>query len=789
MPNRLIDSQSLYLRKHAHNPIDWWPWCDEAIALARRENRPIFLSIGYSSCHWCTVMEGEAFSDPAIAAYLNAHFVPIKVDREERPDIDSIYMQALQMMVGQGGWPLNVVLAPADLVPFYGGTYFPVEPRYGRPGFLQVLQALYSHYHDNSEQVAAIRAQIFAQLQQSAALGDRTEATDDPADAARTDPANSKLASTDPTSTDPANPNPARTDPARTDPANTDPASTDPASTDPASTNSEMGADLDPGAIADVATGLATVAAVIRDSRPGPQFPNIPYAIAALHQWRDGAKPLGSTDPFLPVDPADPLAGDRQRGLNLALGGIFDHVGGGFHRYAVDPTWTVPHFEKMLYDNGQILEYLAQLWAAGIHEPAFGRAIAETVNWLRREMTDPAGCFYAAQDADSFATPDQPLPEEGAFYCWTYDELVACLGQEGVEALATAFDITPQGNFEGAIVLQRTAAGGLKAAVSDRLDALFAQRYGILKTTVTRVVPVTTNDAAQTYTGPGRIPPVTDPKAIVAWNALAISGLARTAAVLRRTEDLDLAIAAAEFCLRHQWQGDRLYRLSYDGTPAVLAQSEDYALLIKALLDLQQACVVLGRSGDRWHQAARDLQTQFDAQLWSSTQGGYYNAVAPVPSRGGSHPETSSAPIIRERSYIDSATPAANGIAIANLVRLFILDQDPTQLDRAGTGLLAFRRVLQEMPRACPSLWIALDWFQHPIGVRTTPEIAAELGRLFLPTVMITLCEDLPSGAIALVCTGMTCQEPARDRAHLAAQLSAALDQRSGNDKVLRMTS
>ncbi|HEY9300504.1 MAG TPA: DUF255 domain-containing protein, partial [Phormidium sp.] len=278
MVNRLAQSQSLYLRKHAENPIDWWPWCDEALETARNENKPIFLSIGYSSCHWCTVMEGEAFSDRAIAEYMNSHFIPVKVDREERPDIDSIYMQTLQMMTGQGGWPLNVFLTPDERVPFYGGTYFPVEPRYGRPGFLEVLQAIRRFYDTEKGKVEAFKAEILGNLQQTAALSGVT-----------------------------------------------------------AELNREI-----------FQKGLEINTGIVAGHNPGPSFPMIPYAELALRGTR-----------FNFESKYDSKQVCTQRGLDLALGGIYDHVAGGFHRYTVDATWTVPHFEKMLYDNGQIVEYLA----------------------------------------------------------------------------------------------------------------------------------------------------------------------------------------------------------------------------------------------------------------------------------------------------------------------------------------------------------------------------------------------------------------------------------------------
>ncbi|WP_008308489.1 thioredoxin domain-containing protein [Leptolyngbya sp. PCC 6406] len=721
MANHLADSRSLYLRKHAENPIDWWPWCDEAITLARREQRPIFLSVGYSSCHWCTVMEGEAFSDAAIAAYMNAQFVPIKVDREERPDLDSIYMQALQMMTGHGGWPLNIFLAPDDLVPFYGGTYFPVEPKYGRPGFLQVLQALRRFYDTEPEKVGAVKGEILETLHQGTVLG----------------------------------------------------------------TTGLLTSEL-------LLRGLEESARILIPRDQGTCFPMIPYASTALRSLR-----------FAPTADGlrDVSALCQQRGLALALGGIFDQVAGGFHRYTVDPTWTVPHFEKMLYDNGQIVEYLADLWSAGYREPAFDRAIHQTVQWLQREMTAPAGYFYAAQDADSFTTATEAEPEEGAFYVWTYGELAAALTPAELVALTEQFTVTPAGNFEGKIVLQRRIPGVLNAALEGTLAKLFAIRYGQPPDTLETFPPARNNGEAKGQSWPGRIPAVTDTKLIVAWNSLMISGLARAAAVMGQQDDgqqdygqqdygemvgvtsprgLDqppwvIAVRAAEFILQHQWRGgpdqggpgqDRQFqRLNYDGEPAVPAQSEDYALFIKALLDLHQAALAwpggaLGRAAD-WLAQAQRLQAEFDQALWAPA-GGYYNTVA----RGDL--------LVQERSYQDNATPAANGIAIANLVRLSLLTADLTYRDRADQALQAFSSIMEQMPRACPSLFAALDWFHHGTLVRTRADQIPVLLQQYCPTAVFQLDPDLPPDTVGLVCEGLFCKEPARSWEQLQAQLQVS---------------
>ncbi|NMF62064.1 thioredoxin domain-containing protein [Brasilonema octagenarum] len=684
MTNRLAQAKSLYLRKHAENPIDWWSWCDEALATAKAQNKPIFLSIGYSSCHWCTVMEGEAFSNLAIAEYMNANFLPIKVDREERPDIDSIYMQALQMMSGQGGWPLNVFLTPDDLIPFYAGTYFPVEPRYGRPGFLQVLQAIRHYYDTEKQDLSERKAAIVESLLTSAVLQSDgiTESQD-----------------------------------------------------------KEL-----------LHKGWETSTSIITPNQYGNSFPMIPYAELALR----GSRFLfpGSAWERSQYD------GNKvctQRGLDLALGGIYDHVAGGFHRYTVDHTWTVPHFEKMLYDNGQIVEYLANLWSAGVQEAAFERAIATTVQWLKREMTAPSGYFYAAQDADSFTTPTEVEPEEGAFYVWSYSELQQLLTPEELTELQQQFTVTPDGNFESQNVLQRRNAGKLSQTLESTLAKLFAVRYGAAPESVETFPPARNNQEAKTENWKGRIPAVTDTKMIVAWNSLMISGLARAYAVFQQPEYLELAAKAANFILDNQFVDGRFYRLNYEGQVTVLAQSEDYAFFIKALLDLHSS------SGEQknWLEKAITIQEEFHEYLWSVELGGYHNTSS----------DASQDLIVRERSYVDNATPSANGVAIANLVRLALVTDNLHYLDLAEQGLKAFRSVMSRAPQACPSLFTALDWYRNCTLIRTTAEQIHSINSMYLPSTAFVEISKLPEGSIGLVCQGLKCLAPAESLEKLLQQV------------------
>jgi uncharacterized protein YyaL (SSP411 family) len=685
MTNRLADSQSLYLRKHAENPIDWWPWIPAALAAARGSDRPIFLSIGYSSCHWCTVMEGEAFSDAAIADYMNAHFIPIKVDREERPDLDNIYMQALQVMAGQGGWPLNVFLDPHSLIPFYGGTYFPVQPRYGRPGFLQLLQAIRDYYDTKKEQLSQQQEKLQEILAATLQLGD--------------------------------------------------------------------GGKIDPDFLPQ---GLAAAVPVVSRMSVGQQFPMIPYAQLTLQAAR------------WPDRETDARKRATERGMDLVLGGIFDHVGGGFHRYTVDPTWTVPHFEKMLYDNGQILEFLANLWAEGIQDAAVERAVRLTVQWLEREMTAPQGYFYAAQDADSFATPEEAEPEEGDFYVWRLEELKDSLSSEELAALDGAFFLSEAGNFgdrPGYNVLQRIQEGALDPVAEQALANLFAIRYGQLPSD-TPFPPARDAAEAKSKDWLGRIPPVTDTKMIVAWNSLTISGLARAATVFQQPHYLDLAVRAATVILQAQRSPEgHLLRVNYDGSPAIAAKSEDYALLVKALLDVQQATLLQSPpESQAWLTAAIALQSEMDERLWDTEGGGYFVTAT----------EDATEFILREKDYQDNATPSANGMAIANLVRLSALTGNLAYLDRAERGLNALSSILQKYPRACPSLLSGLDAFYNSVQVKVHSEVLASLLTGFWPTATFSVESLADTLGVGLVCLGMECLEPATTAEQLLQQLRQA---------------
>ncbi len=685
MPSRLAQCQSLYLQKHADNPVDWWYWCDDAISTARQENRPIFLSIGYSSCHWCTVMEREAFSDEAIAHYLNSHFIPIKVDRDERPDLDSHYMQALQLMIGQRGWPLNIFLTPDDLIPFYAGTYFPIEARYGKPAFLKVLESLHNLYEQDWNKLASITAQVSTALQSS---------------------------------------------------------------TEPTGMTGLSQALL--------YQGLIESGKVLIPSVAGTSFPMIPYAQTVLQ----GSRLVLKTE-------FDLYQLCQQRSLDLSLGGIFDHVGGGFHRYTVDPTWTVPHFEKMLYDNGLILAFLSEMVVVESRtqkSPALELAIRLTVEWLEREMTAPSGYFYAAQDADSY-TEREGEPQEGAFYLWSKTDLTSLLDPTELTALKGVFLIPPGGNFEGLTVLQRqdsSAKHPLSAIVHQGLTTLYRTRYGQDTVDRCRPFPTAANaHVAKTYDWPGRIPPVTDTKLIVAWNALTISGLAKAATALLQPRYLSLAMKAAHFILEHQWIDQRCHRLNYGGQATVLAQAEDYAFFTQALLDIQQACLAFEDycHQDRdWFNQAVEVQGEQDEWFWSESFGGYRSTAKQGQCASSDGQDEM---LGQERSYRDTAMPSVNGVAIANLVRLSLLSENLNYLNRAEQTLNAFSGLMAKETLACPSLFQGLDWFYNGALLKISETLAPKFFEEYLPTIVVAIAPELPSGSVGLICQGTTCLEPA----------------------------
>jgi uncharacterized protein len=664
--NLLRHETSPYLLQHADNPVHWRPWGPAALEEARTEKKPILLSIGYAACHWCHVMAHESFEDAETAALMNERFVNIKVDREERPDIDHLYMSALHALGEQGGWPLTMFIAP-DGAPFWGGTYFPPEPRWGRPSFRQVLQGVSEAYRTDHEMVAknttALR-RVLAGMS-NAHLGDL--------------------------------PTPVHLD--------------------------------------------AVAAALLRMNDPeqgglkgAPKFPNPPiFRFFWQNAFRTGA-PEGQNALHLML-------------TRMSQGGIYDHLGGGFSRYSTDAVWLVPHFEKMLYDNAQLLELLA---FAHAHrpDPLYAQRAAETVEWMVRDMTAErlAGraAFAASEDADSEG-------EEGRFYVWTEPEVDALLGDASA-AFKHAYDVTPTGNWEGHTILRRMTTAGTEdeeAALARSRAVLFAARAKRVR--------------------PGR-----DDKVLADWNGLAIAALARASAVFERPEWLARAEEAHDFILAEMSASDgRVQHAWRLGRVTAAGLLDDQAAMARASLALFEATGEALRLAEAIR-LARAAETAF-----TDAQGGYYTTAA----------DASDVPLARPRTAADNATPAGNGLLAEVFARLWHLTGDRGWRERAEALLRAFTGKPDQLA-AMPTLLAAADLLEEAATVVIAGNAGQPLASVALaaadPAVVVlrasgldALPADHPAfgksagaaGATVYVCRDNACGLPLVDRAALAEQI------------------
>ena len=680
MPNRLKDETSPYLLQHKDNPVDWYPWGDEALGRARAENRPILLSIGYSACHWCHVMEHESFENPNIAGLMNDLFVNVKVDREERPDLDSIYMNAVQAMTGHGGWPMTVFLTPEG-VPFYGGTYFPPEDRGQMPGFPRLLRAVAEAYRSQSDQVAHNAQQMRAMLQR------------------------------------PIVP-------------------------------------LERGAI-DVGILDRAVAGLLRsiDWREGgvggaPKFPqpmNLELLLRA-HARTGNQQALDAVQ--LTLD-------------KMALGGIYDQLGGGFHRYAVDAVWLVPHFEKMLYDNAQLARVYVQAYLV-TRRPLYLRIVEEVLAYVEREMTHPSGGFFSTQDADSEG-------EEGKFFVWVPDEVVALLDPEDARLFSAYFDVTPGGNFEGHNILHvmeavEAVAGRLgvptarlQAAVDRGRRILFAARESRVK--------------------PGR-----DEKVLTAWNGMMLRAFAEAAVALDRDEYRAIAVRNATFLTTEMQRDGRLLRTWKDGQAKLNGYLEDYANLVDGLVATYEATF-----DPRWIEQATSIADVMLDQFADDANGGFYDT-------GKDHEQL----VSRPKDVFDNATPSGNSVAADALQRLALLTGEE-RYRRAAEGVLhLLGSTAAQHPTGFGRLLSAIDLaLGSPKEIAVIGRPGADDTRTLLRTVFdrflpnrvvaaaqpgaippaIALLEgrDARAGkATAYVCQNYTCQAPVTSAEELAEQLAAA---------------
>jgi uncharacterized protein YyaL (SSP411 family) len=597
--NRLAREKSPYLLQHAHNPVDWYPWGPEAFAAARERDLPLFLSVGYSACHWCHVMERESFEDEAAARLLNEHFISIKVDREERPDVDEVYMTAVQMMTGHGGWPMSVFLLP-DGRPFYGGTYFPPEDRHGRPGFKSVVEQLARAYAARRDEVEQVAAHLALDLQQ----------------AARQRPAGATAAG----------------------------------SVEPSA--------LLRGAVADLAARFDEAHGGFGGA---PKFPPH-HALALLLE----AVRRGDADdaPRLLTVTLD----------KMALGGVYDHVGGGFHRYSTDAHWLLPHFEKMLYDNALLARVYADAFrVTGRH--SYARVARETCDWVLRDMQDRTasgpGGFHAALDADSEG-------EEGKYYVWTLDEVHEALGPAQGAAFAAAYNLRPGGNFRDEATGRPTGTNIPHLAGPELPDEIPPD----LAEACSRLLERRYN----------RVPPGKDDKVITSWNGLMIGGLATAGALLDEPRYVEAARTAADFCLTTLRQPDGTLLRRYPrrrSRPA--AYLEDYAYLADGLLDLSEAT---GES--RWEDEARALADTLLADFWDDEDGGFFFT-------GANH----EALIARTKELFDGALPSPNGVAARVLARLGALPEGDRYRNKAREMLESFHGILRRVPGGTQTLILA----------------------------------------------------------------------------------
>ncbi|MDH3663998.1 MAG: thioredoxin domain-containing protein, partial [Alphaproteobacteria bacterium] len=587
MPNRLKDTTSPYLIQHQDNPVHWQPWDQQALDAAQEADKPILLSIGYSACHWCHVMAHESFENEAIAALMNRHFINIKVDREERPDLDQIYMRSLHLLGEQGGWPLTMFLTPAG-EPFWGGTYFPPESRYGRPGFPDVLETIARIWRDERDKVVSNKTALVQALAGLAA------------------PAAGEALSVD---------------------------------------QIDQTAHHVIGLFDSVHGGL----------QGAPKFPQAPILDFL---WRRSVA----------TDSADIKATVAHTLNRICQGGIYDHLGGGFARYSVDERWLVPHFEKMLYDNAQLLGLLADAYQVTA-DPLFAARAKETVGWLEREMMVD-GAFAAALDADSEG-------EEGKYYVWQDAEVVSVVGDDEPN-FKEIFDVTPAGNWEGKNILNRSAQDGLLPEKEEA--ALQSQAARLLTLRAERVAP-------------GR-----DDKVLADWNGLMIAALARASAIFEEPAWLGLAETAFRFVTDRMQTGDRLAHSFRDGRVMDLGFVEDYAAMADAALALFQNT----QRRRLLDQAIRWVQ-ELNAHHWDDAEGGYFQS-----------PDTAGDVLVRPKTAQDGPAPSGNGQMVSVLARLADLTGDAGYRERADALIRCFAGDVRKNPLSHTALLTGLTMLVRP---------------------------------------------------------------------------
>jgi len=677
MPNRLAGETSPYLLQHADNPVDWYPWGPEALDRARIEDKPILLSIGYAACHWCHVMAHESFEDPRTAQLMNENFINIKVDREERPDIDAIYMQAVQALTGHGGWPMTMFLTPFG-EPFYGGTYYPPEERQGMPSFTRILNAVSDAYRTKPESVAHT-SQKLREIYDIAKMQARSE-----------------------------------------------------------------------GALTSHALDLAYRGVAQKyDVRHGgfegaPKFPPTMTLDFVLRYWRRTG-----------TEYALEMVVDTYR--KMAHGGIYDQIGGGFHRYSVDAMWLVPHFEKMLYDNALLIRLGANVWQA-THDDEFKRVTEETVRWVEREMTSPEGGFYSSQDADSEGV-------EGKFYVWNQVEMEPLLGSD-FPVVRDYYGVTPGGNFEGKSILYVRSDPSLAAA-----------RAGIKQELLDRIIA----DAKPTlYAARAkRVHPARDEKILASWNGLMLRGIATAARIFERDDFAKIALRNGEFLYDEMIVDGRVVRSHSKNGKRIRGFLEDYASVALGFISLYELTFE-----SKWVTRASELANAMIDWFWDEQLGAFFDT-----------PRDAEALITRPRDATDNAMPSGTSLAVDLLLNLSELSHNPDMSRRAVFVLESLATPLIRYPSAFGHLLGAADMAVNGAvevaiaGVpveKTFKSLLHEVAMQYVPSLVLAGGSDesgvaLMQGrtvtrgkATAYVCRSYACEEPASDPKVLASQLENA---------------
>ncbi len=669
-PNRLIDETSPYLLQHAHNPVDWYPWGEQALSKARAEDRPILVSIGYSACHWCHVMEHESFEDEQVAQYMNQHYVCVKVDREERPDLDKIYQTAHQLLTQRpGGWPLNVVISPYDFAPFFAGTYFPKQPRHGMPGFVEVLERITDYYQNHKDRLSEHGVAVknaFSQIEASS----RSQGS---IHAEILDQAFEQLTS-----------------------------------------------QYDP-----VHGGFGSA----------PKFPHPTNLEVCLRHWAR-CRDTGSPNP-------KGLLVVRHTLRSMAEGGIYDQLGGGFCRYSVDDRWMIPHFEKMLYDNAQLLPLFVDAWLAS-GDTLFRDVAVETGEWVLRDMQSPEGGYYSTLDADSEG-------EEGKFYAWATEELRDVLTEDEWSVTEIRFGLRGQPNFEGKWHLN----------VNTPLDDV-AQRCGIDHERTKALLDSVKEKLLQKRNQrqwPGR-----DEKILTAWNGLMIKGMAHAGRILGRNDFVQSAEQAFDFVRHTLWRKNRLQVTTKDGKTHLNAYLDDYVFMVDAALELAQA---------RWRDGDLEFAIELTEILLQRFEDGQYGGFY---FTSDDHEKL----LFRHKPTQDDAIPSGNGIAALVLSRLGHVLSKPKYLEAAEKTLSALSASLDHYPSAHGALLLAAEEYLNPTeifilrGEDSALEEAARICQqdyaprrivLAIPGSAASLPGILAERTIrapmtAYVCTGYQCSAP-----------------------------